>query len=225
VAEYAAEVLGITEHFSAQLHRRREGEGGTLRVGAIDAGSLYILPEALRRFRGVAPGVDLRLTVGTSAELEGALLRHELDLAFVIGDDHHDDRLRRESLMEEKLFLYGPVGRRKPHEDDDWVLYPAGSHTRDQIDRELAANGWIPRVRLESSNPQVLRQMVALGFGWSVLPRAVAESGAEPLKAARVRPVARRRIVASRRHAAGEDPRVEKFLELARAWMRREQRL
>lgn len=225
VARFASEILGRTEHFAAELHRRREGQGGVLRVGAIDAGSLYILPEALRRFRRAAPGVDLRLTVGTSSELEDAVLRHELDLAFVIGDTHQDERLHREPLLQEQLFLYGPPGRRRPAEDDDWVLYPAGSHTREEIDRELAAHGWVPRVRLESSNPQVLRQMVALGFGWSVLPRAVAESGPEPLEPARVRPVAHRGIVVARRAAVGEDPRAETFLELARAWVRREQRL
>lgn len=225
VAEFAAEVLGLTEEFAAEVLRRREGEGGVLRVGAIDAGSLYILPEALKRFRRAAPGVDLLLSVGTSAELEDALLRRELDLAFVIGDNRSDDRLRREPLIEEQLFLYGPPGRSRPDEDDDWVLYPAGSHTREEIDRELAAHGWTPRVRLESSNPQVLRQMVSLGFGWSVLPRAVAESGPEPLAAARARPVARRHIVASTRAASGDDPRAEKFMELARAWVRREQGL
>ena len=137
MAEFAAEILGRTEHFAAELLRRREGEGGVLRVGAIDAGSLYILPEALRRFRRAAPGVDLRLTVGTSSELEEAVLQHELDLAFVIGDTHPDERLSRDPLLEEQLYLYGPPGRRTPREDDDWVLYPARSHTRDEIDREL----------------------------------------------------------------------------------------
>jgi DNA-binding transcriptional LysR family regulator len=124
-----------------------------------------------------------------------------------------------------QLFLYGPEGRKSPRDDDDWVHYPARSHTREKIDRELAARGWTPRVRLESSNPQVLRQMVSLGFGWSVLPRAVAESGPAPLKPARVRPVAKRRIVVSRRKAAGDDARAVRFLELARAWARREQGL
>ena len=153
VADFAAEILGLSEQFAAEVLRRREGEGGVLRVGAIDAGSLYILPEALKRFRRAAPGVDLLLTVGTSAELEEALLRRELDLAFVIGDARTDDRLHREALIEEHLFLYGPPDRKRPREDDDWVLYPAGSHTREEIDRELAAHGWTPRVRLESSNP------------------------------------------------------------------------
>ena len=165
------------------------------------------------------------MSVGTSAELEDAVLRDDLDLAFVIGDARPDSRLEREPLLKEQLYLYGPGGRKSPSEDDDWVLYPARSHTRDEIDRELASRGWTPRVRLESSNPQVLRQMVALGFGWSVLPRAVAESGPEPLKPARSRPVASRQIVVSRRVSSVGDARAERFVDLARGWARREQGL
>lgn len=225
LASFASEVLGRAEAFAAELDRRRVGEGGILRVGTIDAGSLYILPEALRRFRRSAPGVDLRLTVGTSSELEDGLLRHALDLAFVIDDGRGHGQLVHEPFVHEELFLYGPEGAERPGPEDDWVLYPSGSHTREEIDRQLARRGWMPRVRLESSNPQVLRQMVALGFGWSVLPRGVAEIGPSPLAPARGAPLARRAIVISRRAAVDADPRAARFLELARTWGRRQQRL
>ena len=224
-ADFAREILGRSEAFAAEISRRREGEGGVLRVGTIDAGSLYILPEALRRFRSVVPGVDLRLQVATSAELEESLLRHDLDLAFVIDDGRGDSQLRREPLVEELLYLYGPHGASVPRDEDDWVLYPARSHTREEIDRVLAQRGWVPRVRLESSNPQVLRQMVALGFGWSVLPRAVAEIGPKALVPASKQALARRQIAISRRVSATGDSRAEKFLDLARAWARQQQRL
>ena len=224
-AEFAREILGRSEQFAAEIRRRRQGEGGMLRVGTIDAGSLYILPEALRSYRRVVPGVDLRLQVATSAELEEALLRHDLNLAFVIDDGRGDSQFRREPLVEELLYLYGPPGASAPEDEDDWVLYPARSHTREEIDRELGRRGWVPRVRLESSNPQVLRQMVALGFGWSVLPRAVAEIGPQALVPASKEALARRQISISRRASTNEDSRAEKFLDLARAWARQQQRL
>lgn len=225
VAAFATEVLARAELFAAELRRRHAGQGGVLRVGTIDAGSLYILPEALRRFRRGAPGVDLRLSVGTSAELEAGLVRHDLDLAFVIEDGRGHAQLQHESFVEEELFLYGPQAESVPGPEDDWVLYPSGSHTREEIDRELARRQWTPRVRLESSNPQVLRQMVALGFGWSVLPRGVAEIGPAPLAPAMPAALARRQIVISRREGVDEDPRVARFLDLARTWARRQHRL
>ena len=63
------------------------------------------------------------------------------------------------------------------------------------IDAGLRERGIVPRVWLESGNPQVLRQMVLLGFGWSVLPAPVAESGAEPLRRRRARTAGGNRLL------------------------------
>ena len=213
---FAREVLARAEEFSEALHRRREGRAGALRVGMIDAGSLYLLPQAVRRFRDEYPDVDLRLTVAPSSSLERALLRFELDLAVVVDDGDPPDDVLRETLTEEPLYLYAPPRRREDPAEADWVLYPPGSHTRERIDVGLHERGITPRVRLESGNPQVLRQMVALGFGWSVLPAAVAESGPESLRRRRGGPVAVRTICTVRRRNAPADPRAESFLAMAR---------
>jgi len=216
VVRFAREILARAESFAEGLDRRREGSTGTLRVGMIDAGSLYLLPEAVRRFRDELPEVDLRLTVGASGTLELALQRFEIDLAFVVDDEDPPEDLVRQPLTDEPLHLYAPPRRREDPADADWVLYPPGSHTRERIDEGLRARGIVPRVRLESGNPQVLRQMVFLGFGWSVLPAAVAEAGPEPLRRRRGGPVAVRRICAARRRNAPVDPRAESFLAMAR---------
>ncbi len=217
-AAFAREVLALAEAFDDRVRERRAGTRGSLRVGMIDAGSLYLLPAAVRRFRERHPGVDLHLTVDASAHLEEALRRFELDLAFVIDDGSEPPDLRREALADEKLYLYAPPGRRESPAAAEWVLYPPGSHTRERIDVGLARLGIRPRVRLESSNPQVLRQMVALGFGWSVLPAAVAESGPQPLRRRRREGViAVRTLCFSRRRGAPDDPRVKALLDLARS--------
>ena len=72
-----------------------------------------------------------------------------------------------------------------------------------------------PRVTLESDSPDVLRQMVALGIGWSVLPAGVAESGTEPITRFSDEPVGVRTIVAVTRANEEPDPRREAFLEFA----------
>lgn len=215
-ALFAREMLVRAEEFAASLEQRRRGAGGTLRVGMIDAGSLYLLPEAMRRFRDDYPDVDLRLTVAPSAQLEDALLRFDIDLAFVIDDDDPRPEIARETIADEPLYMYAPPGTRGVAGRADWVLYPPGSHTRDRIDEGLALRSITPRVRLESGNPQVLRQMVALGFGWSVLPAAVAEAPPHPLRRKRGGPVAVRTLCVARRKNAAPDARVDSFLALAR---------
>lgn len=212
-ARFASEVLGRASEFQAWAQAYREGESGTLTVGMIDAASLYALPEALRRFREVYPGVNLRLVVDTSDVLVERLRRYDLDLAFVVAPVAAG--LDAVEVGREPLHVYAPAGHggdeRDPREAE-WVLYPVGSHTRQQIDEGLARLGVVPMVTLESHNPEVLRQMVALGLGWSVLPPAVV--GEDPRLEQREQ-VAERVLMGVRRPGSVGDPRVDAFLAVA----------
>ncbi len=221
VARLADEVLGRAEAFDRWLEAYRLGRSGTLRVGMIDAASLYVLPAAVRGFREQHPEVELELTVERSGPLLDQLRRSELDLAFVVGPV--PEEFVATELLDEPLYLYGPPGATDPAAGD-WVLYPSGRQTRALIDEGLARLGVRPRVTLESDSPEVLRQLVALGLGWSVLPVGVAEAGASaadrpggrgPLARFSDEAVGVRTIVAVTRAGADADPRRDAFLELA----------
>src|SRR5215216_290231 len=182
----AAEALHVSQpalsqalaELARRLERLRSGEGGTLSVGMIDAAGLYVLPEVVRAFREAHPGVELKLTVDTSEALLARLRAFELDLAFVVGPVEEADVSSAE-VLREPLHIYAPPGDAGDPAAARWVLYPEGSRTRAIIDAALARAGIMPAVALESSNPAVLRQMVALGMGWSVLPPAIAEADGE----------------------------------------------
>jgi len=223
VAAFASRVLADAHDLTARLVTSRAGEGGRLRVGMIDAASLYVLPRAVRKFREAYPGVRLELTVASSGVLRGMLESFDLDVAFVTGPAERTAAAGVE-VFQEPLYVYGPPRATWRPEVAEWVLYPRGSETRRGIDAALATRGIVPNVTLESANPQVLRQMVALGFGWSVLPAAVAEEGPEPLRR-RGRKLTQRSLVAVRRAGAAPDPRAEAFLELARQARRGRSRL
>jgi len=207
---FASEVLGRTAEFQAWVASYREGGAGTLTVGMIDAASLYALPGAVREFREAHPEVRLQLIVDTSSALVDRLQRYELDLAFVVAPVTGD--FDTVEVGREPLHVYAPAEDQRPVEEAEWVLYPVGSHTRQQIDEGLARLGIVPRITLESHNPQVLRQMVELGFGWSVLPPAVAGDGGRLRQGAEV---AVRTLVGIRRRSAVRDPRAEAFLAAA----------
>ena len=215
VARFAGVVLGEAAELQARLAEQGRGEGGTLRVGMIDAANLYVLPETIRRFREEHPSVDLRLLVHTSAALLQRLEAFELDLAFVVGPLEGDYQVVE--VLDEPLYLYAPRGVQERPEEGSWVLYPAGSQTRAAIDAGLARSGLRPEVSLESSNPEILRQMVVLGLGWSVLPEAVALSGEPTLTPYTAEPVATRTLLGVRRRRASPDARAEAFLRLAGA--------
>ncbi|MDF1596760.1 MAG: LysR family transcriptional regulator [Acidimicrobiia bacterium] len=209
---YARDVLNTTGDLRSELHATGTTLHGRLRVGMIDAASLYVLPDAIHAFRSRHPDVDLELTVAPSTPLLDGLRILEHDVVFVTGPVD-EQGLSSEVIRHEPLYLYGP--------DDgdpatgDWVMYPRSSRTRGVIDRFFADAGWTPHIILESANPAVLTQMVGLGFGWAVLPEAVAEGGITPLEKSRPGPVARRLLAAVWRASAAGNPRLAAFLAVA----------
>jgi DNA-binding transcriptional LysR family regulator len=216
-AAFAEEVLGHAESLERWIAAYRDGRSGSLRVGMIDAASLYVLPTAVRQFRDQHPDVELQLTVDHTAILLDQLRRSDLDLAFVVGpiaEAFLPDDFDSTELREEPLYLYGPPDAADP-EAGDCVLYPAGRQTRALIDEGLARRAIRPHVTLESDSPDVLRQLVALGLGWSVLPEGVAEAGPQPLRRLSGEPIAQRTLLALWRTGVDADPRVDAFLELA----------
>lgn len=221
---FAERTLADLGALRERLDARRRGESGALRVGMIDAASLYVLPAVIRRYRQQYPDVELSLVVDTSTALVARLRSFDLDLVFVVASPEDGD-LRADEVLREPLHVYGPPGARTPLPPPgaEWVLYPAGSRTRAAIDAGLASIEVHPRIALESHNPEVLRQMAALGLGWTVLPLPVAQveagrgggdRGRGGLRLRQGPLVAERSLVGVRRRA--ENPRVEAFLDLAR---------
>jgi DNA-binding transcriptional LysR family regulator len=212
VARFADEVLGRAAALRDWLAARAQGHAGTLRVGTIDTASLSMLPEPIRAFRRAYPDVRLELVVDRSALLLERLARFEVDLAFVIGPV--PDAFEGVEVLREPLYLYAPPGTLEEPSDGEWVLYPRGRQTRLLIDEGLALRGLWPRVTLESDNPAVLGQMVALGLGWSVLPAATAEGATPELTGSRRELIAERSLLAVRRAHAPPDARADAFLRL-----------
>jgi DNA-binding transcriptional LysR family regulator len=215
VLRFAEQTLAGAEALERRLAALRGGDGGPLNVGMIDAASLYVLPDVVRRYRDAFPNVDLKLTVDQSGALLRRLRAFELDLAFVVGPVDDPD-LASIEVLREPLYVYAPAGDLGDPRVARWVLYPEGSRTRRIIDDALARAEITPAVVLESDNPAVLRQMVAMGLGWSVLPPAIAEDEARTPAMHRGERIAERPLEAAWRRSSPPNARVESFLALTR---------
>lgn len=228
VIDHARRVLAQTDDLARWAGRVRTEGRGRLRVGMIDAAAVGHHPEALRRFRRRRPEVELRLAVAPSAALLDQLRRGDLDLVVCVARETGapDDDLPRQQdlvvtpLLEESLAVYGPQqpapARRRPDPGrwGPWVLFPEGSHTRELVARALVAEGARVDVVAESHQPEVLREMVRLGMGWTVLPTVQAERAPDPLVPARRRRLTTRRLVAARRSDALPDPAADALVAL-----------
>ena len=84
--EYAVHICGLFDDLEKGL--RGWDEQGVLRVGAsITIGSQF-LPGYVDAFRAAHPGVDVRVWVGPSEQLEEKLLHNTLDVALMAGPVH-----------------------------------------------------------------------------------------------------------------------------------------
>lgn len=218
VLAHARRVVAETRDLARWAEARRTGSSGSIRLGAIDAVAVHHRAAEIRAFRADHPDVGLHLTVAPSGQLLDALGRGDLDVAVLVEPAVPPDGTDTEPLLDEPLLLYAPDGARAgdPGGWGPWVAFPAGSHTRRVVAASLAAAGAPFEVVAESNQPEVLREMVRLGMGWAVLPAVQAESGAEPLVAARRTPVAVRRLVLARRTGVPPDAALDALVDTLR---------
>lgn len=218
VLDHARDVLARTVDLARYTKQVREGRGGSLRVGMIDAAAVEHCSEPLRQFRAKRPELDLRLHVASSAALLQQLRRAELDLVVCVEPPGPVDSIVLRPLLREELFVLAPDRHsldRPPREWGPWVTFPVGSHTRLVIQQALRRAGAPFDVVAESHQPEVLREMVRLGLGWSVLPAAGRRSTAGGPAVGPV--VAERRLVVANRADAVPNPAGEALEEALRA--------
>lgn len=216
VADFAAEVLGRTGELETWIRSHQHGDVGRLRIGLTDAATLYLLPDALVIFRETHPAVEMQLIVDSTTALCDLLLRYELDLVFAVGPPQ--EGLTGEVLGIEELRVYARRSNEVADPDAaevEWALPPARSRTRALIEAGLAERGIEPVVTLTSQNPDVLRQVAAVGLAWTVLPEAVGGNDPE-LVDVLGEAVARRPLAMMRRESAPDDARVAALGRLAR---------
>lgn len=212
VLAHARQVVTLTGDLADWAERTRTGRTGELRVGMIDAAAVGHFPEVLRRFRDDHPELHLTLRVAPSGELLDEIESGDLDLAVVVeGGDRRG--VTTEPLLEEPLAVFTPT-RGLPRSVQDWgpwVLFAEGSHTRAIAESALRRLGASTTIVTESNQPEVLRTMVELGVGSTVLPVVQAGPGFGP-----GRVIAERTLVLARRDGAAVDPAAEMLAEALR---------
>lgn len=191
VVEYARRIVTEYGDLSRFARSVREGSGGRLRIGMIDTAALHHFSDTLIDFKQSHRDVDFHLVVQPSSTLLEMLDRGHLDV--IIGVDlPSDDRHITTTLLEEPLFIYAPIGTPSnipTRRWGPWLTFPATSRTRRRIAQHLAGRGVVFDVVAESSQPSVLRGMVHLALGWTVLcatdaeqaPYALAPFDSQPL--------------------------------------------
>lgn len=199
VVGHARRVLAETRDLADWARLLQTGERGRVSIGMIDAAAIRWFGDTIAAFRAAQPDVELRLTVAPSGELVEELRAGRLDLAVAVQAAHTESfDFAVTALIEEPLHVFAPVGqeRRRPQAWGPWVTFPERSHTRRLIEAAVRAAGASFEVIASSSQPEVLREMVRIGSGWTVLPEPIpgAREGREGVVRVRKTPIAKRTL-------------------------------
>lgn len=217
-AAYAVRILAEMREFTRWATEARGGGIGRLSIGMIDTAAIHHFGDTLVGFRSDRPGLTVQLQVQPSNTLLDQLHAGGLD-AIVCVDPEATDRFTLEPLIKEPLYVYSPPGTKiGPTRDwGPWVTFPASSRTRALAARHLRAQGTRFDVVAESSQPAVLKEMVRLGMGWTVLSPVDAETGTHTLKRVGHEPIAERTLTLARRRDRAPSPALAALLAALRA--------
>ncbi len=174
VLDHARQVVSLTGDLTTWAGRVRSASSGRVRLGMVDVAAVDHYPEVLRAFRGDRPDVELTLSVAPSAALLHDLRSGVLDVVVCVDPPEPVPGIDVMPLRTEPIVVYAPAGTRvgAPRTWGPWVLFPEGSHTRHQIVEHLRELGSPLQIAADSHQADVLREMVGLGLGWTVLPAA-----------------------------------------------------
>lgn len=182
---YAIHIVDSFDHMESDL--RNWDELGVVRVGAsVTLGSM-LLPQAIKEFQSLRPGITVKASVTNGTRLQYLLENNELDFALIEGCISNEN-LTAEELCEDRLVLLLPPNSELLTSDDlflaELLSYPLllrenESVSRILINRIFALHNLPLTPLMESVSTHAIIQGVHQGLGISFLPERLVQHSIE----------------------------------------------
>jgi DNA-binding transcriptional LysR family regulator len=186
----AQAVLARAERAELVLSELGDLKRGALTVQASQTIASYWLPRHLVRFRQAHPGVEIKLSIGNTAQVAAAVHEGTAELGFIEGAISDMALVADEVARDQLVILIAPDhpwadGRALTREQlaaGPWVLREQGSGTRSAFESAMDGFGLPPgslQVLLELPSNEAVRAAVEAGFGATALSASVAAPSLE----------------------------------------------
>jgi DNA-binding transcriptional LysR family regulator len=182
--EHAREVLRSVESAREAVRALRQVASGTLALGASDTLSTHLLPPVFAAFRARYPGIALQLDNRPSPAIAARVAARQLDVGVVslpLPSSLSPSvlSLKQVPLVHQRDVVVMPKGhplaRRSRVRLQDVAAYPLllldrTTGLRTWLEARFAAAKVTPRVTMEMSSVEVIKRLVELDFGLSIIP-------------------------------------------------------
>ncbi|SFD76244.1 DNA-binding transcriptional regulator, LysR family [Paenibacillus catalpae] len=150
---------------------------GPLYIGSLETTAAVRLPVLLTKYHADYPAVDFNLITGPTERHLHAVLRYELNGAFVAGPVEHPE-LVQENVVDEELVLvtsasHPPVQTVHDVQSRTLLVFPSGCSYRAKLNQMLHDEGILPVKLMEFGSLETILGCVGAGLGISLLPHSI----------------------------------------------------
>ncbi len=161
-----------------------ENPAGVLKLGVSESLCINRFPRILMEYNQKNPKTEIRIQFVTHEYIPDLLQKGELDMVYTLNPLIEDERIRILHKKREKLGFYvshknplvGKSIREKDLEELPLLLTGHNCNFRHMLVADLEKNGISPKIVLETSSKEILKQFAAGGFGVAFIPDMTAET-------------------------------------------------
>lgn len=177
--DYAIDILGKAQEVKTVLQERQDKILGTIRLATVHSVGLYELPASLKEFIRRYPEVNIHIEYQLSDQVYHSVIEGQADIGLVA---YPEDRGRVATVpfYEDELVVIcnheHPLANRETLRLRDlsgfpYVAFQPEIPTRKAIDTLFAREDVRVEVRMQCDNIEILKKMVEVGLGISLVPQ------------------------------------------------------
>lgn len=176
--DYARDILGKVQEARAVLLERQDKMLGTLSLATVHSVGLHELPVYLKEYIRRYPEVSIHIDYRLADAVANAVIEGDVDLGIIAYPEERNN-LTLIRFFEDELVLIcnrdHPLSAREALplsalDRQAFIAFEAELPTRRHIDQVLREHGIRVDVRMQCDNIEILKKMVEVGLGVSLVP-------------------------------------------------------
>ena len=176
--EHLARIDSAVEGAIEAMSGHTEGISGQVSIGTGATACIHLLPPMLRSLKKRFPALDVRVSTGNTGDVIKAVEDNRLDLALLTLPANSRRLQLTPALEDQFVAIFAQGDPRRPASmtpdaliDLPMVMFETGSSTRQLIDDWFLQAGLMLKPVMELGSIEAIKEMVAAGLGFSVVPR------------------------------------------------------
>ncbi len=174
---HAQKMLNLSEDIIVKFSDQNSGR---ISIGASESICIYRLPSIIKSFQMEHPTVELYLNVLDTSDFAPFLANNTIDIAFALDIPISNPNIRIALQIDEPICAFStpdhPLATKEKvtiHDFSNQRVILTGKECcyRKMFERDLLDAAVVPKIVLETSSIQVIKQTVLSGLGICVLPQ------------------------------------------------------